>query len=421
MSLLSYEDARPWAKSIKTKVVSREMPPWHADPRFGTFKNSRSLSQHEIDTIVAWVDGGAPRGNDADLPPAPKFAEGWQRGEPDHVIELPVEFQIPAEGEVPIQHFWVPIPFSEDRFAQALELRPGNKAVVHHSRADVASVPRGGKIVNGELIFADGRSENAGGESGGSRDDDEGASELGFAAATLISFVPGGGLEQYSDGIGKRLAAGKHVKFQVHYTPTGRPETDRSKLGLWFNKTPVTHEVLTTFGRAALDPTNRKAGATVIVEGAELRPTVEDGQRRNARIPNIPPYADNWRIVSVMPVTDTITVHTLLPHMHLRGKDMTWYVTWPDGRKETLLSVPKYDFNWQIPYEFEKPITLPAGSTLTAVAHYDNSVKNRYNPAPEKQVFWSEQSWDEMFIPYMEYTVDRLDLTRPPTETQQPH
>jgi hypothetical protein len=137
------------------------------------------------------------------------------------------------------------------------------------------------------------------------------------------------------------------------------------------------------------------------------------------KIPNIPPYTENWTLVAVMPVTEPITLNSLLPHMHLRGKDLTWVVTWPDGRDETVLNIPKYDFNWQILYELQTPLKLPAGSKITTIAHFDNSLKNKYNPAPEKEVFWSDQSWDEMFVPYMEYTVDGQNLTRTKRMTPQ--
>ena len=159
MSLLSYQDARPWSKAIQDKVSRREMPPWSADPRFGHFRNDRSLSQEQIDTIVAWVDGGSPRGNDADLPPLPTFATGWKQGTPDHIIEMPVEFELPAEGEIPMLTFYQPVPFKEDVFAQALEMRPSNPAVVHHANVvmERVSLPAGASIVNGRAFTAEGK------------------------------------------------------------------------------------------------------------------------------------------------------------------------------------------------------------------------------------------------------------------------
>src|SRR5882762_11633693 len=159
MTLTSYEDVRRWAKVIKTKVVSREMPPWGADPAHSLkMRNDRSLSQAQIDTSVAWVDGGAPKGSDADLPPMPKFAEGWTAGrEPDYILEMPVEFSIPAEGELGVQMFYTKVPFAEDRFAETLEIRPRNRAVVHHAGVFVVDIPEGAKIVDGRLVLPDGK------------------------------------------------------------------------------------------------------------------------------------------------------------------------------------------------------------------------------------------------------------------------
>src|SRR5918912_870421 len=160
MTLLSYEDARPWAKAIKNKVVAREMPPWFADPDHTLkMRNDRSLSKDQIDTIVKWVEAGAPKGNDADLPPPPKFAEGWTAGrEPDYILEMPVEFAIPAEGELGVQMFYSPVPFKEDRFAEILEIRPGNRAVVHHAGVFIVDIPEGTHIdERGRLVGADGK------------------------------------------------------------------------------------------------------------------------------------------------------------------------------------------------------------------------------------------------------------------------
>ena len=205
----------------------------------------------------------------------------------------------------------------------------------------------------------------------------------------------------------------------MHYQPSGKPEKDRSQLAVWFSKAPVTHEVYTRGTGQAL-PTTPSAEVPYIVQGQEIPPVLSaNGTLRKGKIPNIPPYTENWEIVGATAVTEAITLYALSPHMHVRGKDLTWKITWPDGRDETILSVPRYDFNWQINYELDKPLKLPAGSKITAVGHYDNSFKNRYNPAPEKQVYWSDQSWDEMFIPYIEYTIDSQRLNKAAATTQQ--
>jgi hypothetical protein len=414
MSLLTYDDARPWAKTIKSKVVSREMPPWGADPAHGKFKDERRLSQREIDTIAAWVDGGAVKGADADLPPAPSFATGWSGGQPDFVFELP-EVEVAAEGQMELQYRWVRIPFETDRFAETLELRPSNTAVLHHARADVVSLPEGATVIDGKLVFQDA----PGSSEFDRRRNRPPVDGFDFARSTLISFIPGSHVERYGPGTGKRLEAGKYVRVELHYTPSGQPEKDRTRLGVRFAKGPVTHEVFTILTPR---PFTRAPGAdpTYVVRDKELRTApAPDGTPGRVVLPNIAPYEKDYELVAVMPVTEAITLHSLLPHMHLRGKDLTWIVTWPDGRDEIVLRIPNYDFNWQILYQLETPLKLPAGSKITTVAHFDNSAANKYNPAPDREVFWSDQSWDEMFVPYMEYTVDAQNLTAGSGTTQQ--
>lgn len=413
MSLLSFKDARPWARAIKRAVQSRVMPPWPADRAHGAFKNDPSLSDAEIDTIARWVDGGSPEGNAADLPAAPTFAEGWHGGTPDYVFEMPIDYTVPADGQIDIMYFWVKVPFAEDRFLQALELRPGNPAVVHHARVDVVKLPEGLKVVDGKPVRLDGSPDDGLDANGQPRN----ILESQDTNYHLISFVPGRGYEAHPEGSAKRLEGGQWVRFELHYNPTGRVTTDRTKLGLWFAKQPVTHQVYTRSVGQALSRAT-PGGSMIYVEGKALPDEIAaDGTRRRGKLPNIPPRADNWEIVGVTSITEPIRLIALSPHMHLRGKDLKWIVTWPDGREETILSVPNYDYNWQLNFELEQPLDLPVGSKLTAIGHYDNSAKNRYNPAPDKEVFWSDQSWDEMFIPYIEFTKDE-SKPRPATRDQ---
>jgi len=408
MSLTSYQEVRPWAKAIREQVADRSMPPWHADAASSLkFRNDRRLSQAEIDTVVAWVDGGSPKGEDADLPALPKFAKGWSWGEPDLIIPMPVDFEVPAEGELPMQNFYVAVPFKEDRWVEAVELRPGNPAVVHHSIANVTRLPEGSKIVNGRAVKAELNTSDAS-RTGGLREGNEVfQTQDSFARAgafKLIGQAPGKGFERHHEGTAKRISPGMYFQFNMHYQPSGRPEKDRSMLGLWFAKAPVTHEVLTKGVTDTVFVGGKDIGETKVVNGREVK--------SRGRIPNIPPYADNWEIAGEMYVKQDITLYAFAPHMHLRGKDIKYILQWPDGRKQTLLYVPKFDFNWQLHYELDQPLKIPAGSKMIAIAHYDNSLKNRYNPAPQKEVFWSEQSWDEMFIPWFEYTVDSANLTK---------
>ncbi|HJZ74765.1 MAG TPA: hypothetical protein VKE51_23675 [Vicinamibacterales bacterium] len=411
MTLTSYEEVRPWAKVIKTKVMSREMPPWFADPAHTLkMRNDRSLSQAQIDTIAAWVDGGALKGNDADLPKLPTFTEGWTAGrEPDAILEMPVEFSIPAEGELGVQMFYSKVPWNEDRFAETLEIRPGNRAVVHHAGVFVVDIPEGASIVDGRLVLPNGKAatDRAGDGAAVAAAGRVNTNDTALPGANkLLSWVPGRGVDSHRADIGKRIPAGKYINWQLHYNPTGKPEKDRTRLGIWFNKVPVTHELLI---RQAGDPlATTKGGLSLYrAEGKEVEYTADEGStRRRGKTPNIPPYAEAWSLTGITPVTEDITLYAMSPHMHLRGKSLRWVIVYPDGREQTILDVPKFDFNWQIQYELAEPLHIPAGSKILGIGFYDNSPKNKWNPAPEKEVYWSEQSWDEMYQPFTEYSVD---------------
>ena len=407
MSFLSYETTRPWARSIREKVVSREMPPWAADPAHSMkMRNDRSLSQRDIDTVVAWVAAGAPRGNPADLPAAPTFASGWQLGEPDFVFEQPVEWTVKPDAQEPYLYFYEKIPFTEDKFATGVEIRPSNFSVVHHSGVFVVDIPDGYTVKDGYLYDAAGKqvppSEPMGKKAVGGD---------GLAGADkIISYVPGRGYEAHPEGFAKRIPAGKYVRWVMHYNPTGQVEKDRSKLGLWFAKGPVTHEVLNL---QAGDPVPGSGGKGLYyAQGQEVLYESDDTTGKRGKTPTIPPYTADFKMMGITPVNEAITLYALTPHMHLRGKSMKWWVTYPDGRDEMILDVPNFDFNWQIQYELATPLKVPAGSKITNVAIYDNSVKNRWNPAPEKDVYWSEQSWDEMYQPTTQFSVDSRDLTK---------
>jgi mono/diheme cytochrome c family protein len=411
MSLISYDEVRPWAKSIRAKVASREMPPWGADPRFGTFKDDRSLTADQIDTITRWVDAGAPKGRDADLPSVPAFASGWSHGEPDVVIEMPVDFQIPAEGEVPVIDFFTRSPFTTDVYVKRIEVRPGTPGVVHHAGLYVIDrLPDGAKLVNGRIVSADGKpmGRNQVARANGGTSTEE--------IQKLLSYVPGRGYEEYQGDAGQLIKAGSYIDFYMHYQPTGTAQKDRTKLGLYLAKPgqAVGHQIYHSFSAAG--PTS------YIVEGKEYSPRWREGQTRDeggVNLPNIPPYAENWKVVSVHSIREPITLYGLTPHLHLRGKSMKYTLTWPDGRDEVLLDVPKYDFNWQLYYELASPKAIPAGSKVTVVTLFDNTAKNKYNPAPEKEVFWSEQSWDEMYAPQARITVDGRALKTTATSAPQ--
>ena len=336
MSLMSYKEARPWAKSIKEKVINREMPPWHADPHYGEFSNDRRLSQKDVDTIVAWVDGEAKEGDRKDLPPAPKFADGWNIGKPDKIFYLPEEYSVPATGVVAYKYFSVPTNFKEDMWVQAAEIRPGSRAVVHHI-----------------IVFVQGGREQQ---------------------RLLVGYAPGEQPAVMSKGLARKIPAGSNLVFQVHYTPTGTEAKDRSYVGLIFAKEPPEKELVT-------------------------RPVM------NMKFA-IPPGDPNYRVESTYTFTENAHIHSLMPHMHLRGKDFEYRVTYPDGTSKVILSVPKYDFGWQSYYMLKEPVAAPKGTRLDCVAHFDNSEKNKHNPDPTKEVLWGDQTWEEMMIGWMSFTYD---------------
>jgi hypothetical protein len=348
MSLLTYGEARPWAKSIREAVLKHSMPPWLADPRYGHFENDRRLSQTEINTIVAWVDGGVVEGNAADLPPLPHFEEGWTIGKPDVVIALDNEVDVPAEGVIPYKYARVHSKFTEDKWVQAAEIRPGNRAVVHHIIVSIAE-PGTSASESGETARA-GRAEK------------------------LCGFAPGEQPKAYPPGTAKFVKAGSDLIFQLHYTPNGKATKDRSYIGLIFAKQPAEKRALT-------------------------------GTATNATF-RIPPGDPNYEVHSSFMAKDDIRIVDLMPHMHLRGKDFKYTAVYPDGRTEVLLEVPKYDFNWQLLYRFKEPVLLPKGSRLDCVAHFDNSPNNKYNPDPAKEVRWGPQTWEEMMIGWFDYTIE---------------
>ena len=343
MSLLSYKEARPWARSIKEKVATGVMPPWHADPRHGEFLNDRRLSQKEIDTIVAWVDQGTKEGDAKDLPRPPAFPDGWNIGKPDAVFYMPQEFTVPASGVVDYKYFSVPTNFKEDMWVQAAEIRPDKRSVVHHI-----------------IVFV----------------------QSGAERRLLVGYAPGEQPAVISKGLARKIPAGSTLVFQVHYTPDGKEVKDRSYVGLAFAKEPPKNEVMT-------------------------RPIM------NMRFV-IPPGDGNHKVDSTYTFTEDGYIYSLMPHMHYRGKDFEFRVTFPDGTSKVILSVPKYDFAWQAYYILKEPLRAVKGTRVDCVAHFDNSDKNKYNPDPSKEVRWGDQTWEEMMIGWMSYTLDKNATTRQP-------
>jgi peroxiredoxin len=348
-ALTEYEEVVGWADMIAEVVSEKRMPPWHADPKYpahGRFANDRSLTEAEEDLIDRWVRAGAPEGDANQLPP-PVVDEvaGWQLPrEPDVVVSMDEPFDVPAEGEVRYIYQQVDPGFTEDKWVQAVEVVPGNRAVVHH----VLVLVRPPKDKD---VPAYARSEWLGG------------------------YVPGLRARPYPKGMAKLIPAGSTLIFQLHYTPNGSPAKDRSKVGLILaDPAEIDHAVVTT--KAA----NR---------GFE-----------------IPPGDANYNVEAKsgsLPVD--VKLLAFMPHMHLRGKSFSYEAVFPGEKTEMLLDVPRYDFNWQTSYRLAEPITLPAGTRMHCVAHFDNSEDNLANPDPTRAVTWGDQTWEEMMIGYFDIAV----------------
>ena len=312
------------------------MPPWGSDQPHGVFKNDPRLTQAEVDTISAWVDAGAPKGDEKDLPAVPTFADGWTIGKPDAIFTMEEEFQIPASGAIDYQYFRVPTHLTEDKWIQAIEIKPGARSHVHHV---IAFTQNAGEAVNPGAVLGPGYI-------GGVTPNKPG-----------LTFEP---------GIARLLRGNTDIVMQVHYTTNGTAATDRTTVGVIYARQP---------------PTKLVAGGLVV----------------NPRFV-IPANDGNAEVKGVTMIRQDTLVTTFTPHMHVRGKDMTYIAHYPDGTSETLLSVPKYDFNWQITYQLAQPKTLPKGTRLEVIAHYDNSSANKANPDPSKDVHWGDQTWEEMMI-----------------------
>jgi thiol-disulfide isomerase/thioredoxin len=347
-SLATYEDVRSHAGMMRRQVARGAMPPWFAAPpepgAASHWRNDRSLAAADKADLLAWLAGDKPVGDPAEAPLPREFPEGWSIGEPDVVLELPRAVAIKAEGVMPYQTLRVETTFAEDKWVQAYEVRPTARAVVHHV------------IVK---VHAKGAKLRAEGGAAGERE--------GFFAA----YVPGNAYAIFPRGFAKKIPAGATVSFQMHYTPNGRATTDRTRLGLIFAAEPPRH-------------------AVQVVGLANPRLRIPPGAPRHAETTSV-----------TLPAAATLL--GLLPHMHVRGTAARYEAILPDGTRRMLLDVPRYDFNWQLPYRFAEPPTLPRGTRLVYTAWYDNSAGNPANPDPTKLVRWGPQTFDEMMLGYVEY------------------
>jgi hypothetical protein len=351
MPLLTYQDARPWAKAIRNAVVSRRMPPWFADPRYGHFSNDPSLRQAEIDTLVNWANEGALEGDARDLPPPLQWPNGGWQIQPDVVVSLPA-YRVPANGIVDWVYVTVRSGFEKDTWVTSIEILPGDPSVLHH--AALFAAPHEASAVS-----------------------------LG---AALAVYVPGFRAMDYRvHNAAQLIPAHSDLVVQLHYTPNGKEVTEVTRIGFTLAKEPPQRRFITY---------------------SPQTPAIED--RKLFRIPTGDP---NWKSPPVDGVFHVdADVVWFLPHMHLRGKSMTYTLTWPNGKSEIVLSVPKYDFAWQMGYDATTPVHVTKGTRLHVDAHYDNSANNPANPDPTHDVYGGTQTWQEMMAPFFGVVVDaRID------------
>lgn len=359
MSLLTYDQVRPWAKAIKQTTALKKMPPWLADPGIGKFHNERRLTPQELATLAAWADAGAPAGEASDAPKPVVFTEGWSIGQPDLILEMPQAVDVPASGTVEYTYMIIPTGFREDRWVTRAEVRPGNRAVTHHVIA---------------FLRAPGSKWFAGREAGVPFVPKKGG-EDGTASELLVGYAPGLPAAILEPGQGKLIPEGSDIVLQLHYTANGSVGTDRSRIGLVFAKEPPKTRVMTL---AAM----------------------------NTRFV-IPPQEANHRVDSQVTLQEETRLVSMMPHMHLRGKDFEYRAVYPTGETETLLRVSKYNFNWQLSYYLDGSKVLPKGTRIECIAHFDNSANNPDNPDPKAEVRWGDQSWEEMMIGWFDVAFDR--------------
>ena len=403
MSLLTYTDARPWTRSIATNITRGTMPPWHADPAHGEFLNDRRLSQADKDTIVRWVSAGAPEGNPVDLPAQPVYPDGWAIGKPDAIFALGEDYPVSATGTIDYKYFEVPTNFTEDKWIQAFEVKPGEPSVVHHvivyarppqrprpaaaanaapaGGAPAAGAPAGGAPANAQrrqapFTFAPNMEEPDDVKAGAAREgvpNDRPAPE-GGTGMFVGGYTPGQAVRMFQPGSALRLPAGSTLVFQMHYTANGKPSHDRSKIGFVFAKEAPKQEAI--------------IGALV---------------NQNFTLPAGPA---STKVDAEMTINQDMILWSLLPHTHVRGRKWEIQATYPDGRSEVILAVPNYDFNWQTDYVFKQPLKLPKGTVLHSSAWYDNSTANKSNPNPKSDVHWGEQTWEEMQFTAFTFTLE---------------
>jgi hypothetical protein len=376
MSLTTYERTRPWAKAIKAKVLSREMPPWFANPGSAPLRNAPRLTAADIHTIAAWVEGGAREGNTADKPQSTKeWTEGWST-QPDVIVSMEDPYKVQATGAGEIRHFFIASPFKEDTWVTSIEIRPGDPSVVHHAIVELrdtmppspkfVTLPDGTQVKADAVVIAEPFPTNSGGAYADSFRTGPGT----FTTMEAV-YAPGTQPMNFSyTNSAKLIPGGKPIRLEVHYTPNGKATSDRTMIGFTLSKTPPQRRFV------IMAPDHL----------ADMRKPISAG-------------ADNWESQGELKFKQDVELAWFMPHMHLRGKDMAFQLIYPNGRKEAVLSA-RFNFHWQLGYELEKPIHVPKGTRLVVTAHHDNSRNNPNNPDPGKPAEWGELTSQEMMVPW---------------------
>ena len=392
MSFLDYQNARPWAAAMKAAVVSRKMPPWFADPRYGHFSNDRALKQTEIDTIVAWADAGAKEGDPKDAPaPVAWPADGWQI-KPDYIVKGP-QYNVPATGILEWTNVVMPTGLTKDTWITSLEIKPSALQVTHHIcirfLAHTPDVQYGVPVWvdkqrdagGSELPRPKGEKQQLPGIAGVPGDDRESLAARSISPGGLEGcYVPGLQAADYRVfNAAKLIPANADIVFQLHYTTIGKPMIDVPEVGFTFAKEPPQHRFISYNAQPAVGT--------------------------DSEVFRIPPNDGNWASPPAeMLFNEDVQLVWLMPHMHLRGKDMTYRLQYPTGEQQIVLSVPRYDFNWQLGYYTD--IKVPKGSRMLVDAHFDNSPGNKFNPDPSRPVYYGDQTWEEMMAPFFGIVVD---------------
>ncbi len=341
----SHAMVQGWSPMIREVLMTKRMPPGQVDGHIGEFINDMLISSEELQKIVHWVEAGAP--NDGNTDPLAELTwpdTKWAFGEPDYIIKVP-EQSIPATGVLDYRNVSVPIEIESDRWVRASQYVAGDRTVLHHT---LNSLVEPGASRRSALI------------SGGNPDQ-----------ATITPYIPGATPAMEPENTGGLLKAGSILNLQLHYTTTGKETVDASEIGLWFYPEGVV-------------PEERMSGACACI----FTPTWT----------NIPPNDPNFEQTESITIAKDAYIHSMLPHMHFRGKYMRFYANYPDGTSEELINIANYNYNWQLSYTYKEPKFVPAGTVIKVVGAFDNSAQNPANPDPERSVPWGQQSWDEMFF-----------------------